>query len=334
MSLLTSPTPASAAPAAVPRPIPRQRTRADRAYRAGTRIVGLSTVLVLFLIGFFLLAKGWPAFRSQGAHFFTNTGFQTEHSGAIHPTFGVRAALIGTIMVSVLALIMAVPVSLASALFINEYAPPWLKNPATALVDLLAAIPSVIYGLWGFAFLSGHMVGLSRWLSVHMAFIPIFRVTTPLYTSSQFIAATIVALMVVPIITSIAREVFSLTPPAEREGAMALGASKATVIRRVVLPFGRGGLIGAILLGLGRAMGETIAVAIILSLSFTNLTHVLQVGGTTIASLIAIRNGSGGPLGLAALMAIGFVLFVFTLLVNVLASWIVSRSRSGAGVEL
>jgi len=180
------------------------------------------------------------------------------------------------------------------------------------------------------------MVGLARFLSVHLSFVPLFHATdsTPNFTTSQFIAGTILGLMVVPIVASISREVFSLTPIAEREAALALGASRATVIRRVVLPFGRGGVIGAIMLGLGRAMGEAIAVAIILSLVFTNPYHILQVGGTTIASLIAIRFGSGGTLGLPALLAAGFTLFVFTLIVNTAASFVVNRSRSAAAVEL
>jgi phosphate transport system permease protein len=288
------------------------------------------------LIGIFLAFKGYPAFRSQGVGFLTNTGFQTQRTAHGPPVFGVRMALIGTVVVALIALVLAIPVALGSALFISEYAPPWLKSPATALVDLLAAVPSVIYGLWGFVFLSGHMEGLSTWLAVHLSFIPIFHATNnhPIFTGSQFIAGTVVGLMVVPIITSIAREVFSLAPLAEREAAMALGASRATVIRRVVIPFGRGGLIGAIMLGLGRAMGETIAVALILSLSFSNPSHILQVGGTTIASLIAIYSQAGGHLGLPALMAAGLVLFIFTLLVNVAASWIVNRSRSAAAVEL
>ncbi len=319
----------------LPRSVPTQISRSDRVYRGGAKAIGLSTLLVLVLIGVFLLIKGYPALRSQGLGFLTNTGWQTHPTAHGPPVFGVRTALIGTVVVSLLALVIALPVSLGSALFISEYAPPWMKSPATALVDLLAAVPSIIYGLWGFAYLSGHMTGLARWLSVHLAFIPIFHTTTPLYTSSQFIAGTVVGLMVVPIITSIAREVFSLAPLAEREAAMALGASRATVIRRVVLPFGRGGLIGAVMLGLGRAMGETIAVAIILSLSFSNPAHILQSGGTTIASLIAIENGSGGKtLGLAALMAAGLVLFIFTLLVNLAASRVVNRSRSAAAVEL
>jgi phosphate transport system permease protein len=320
----------------VPRLVAKRPNAVDVWFRGGVRVVALSTLLVLFLIGFFLFYKGIPAFRSQGWHFFTNTGFQTQPTKTGPPVFGIRSALTGTIVTSVFAMIIGVPVAIAAALFISEYAPARIKAPATSLVDLLAAVPSVVYGLWGFIFLSPHMVGLARFLSVHLSFIPLFHATdsTPNYTTSQFIAGTILGLMVVPIVASISREVFSLTPIAEREAALALGASRATVIRRVVLPFGRGGVIGAIMLGLGRAMGEAIAVAIILSLVFTNPYHILQVGGTTIASLIAIRFGSGGTLGLPALLAAGFTLFVFTLIVNTAASWVVKRSRSAAAVEL
>ncbi len=319
----------------IPRWIEKLPNAFDRwVYRGGVRLVALSTLLVLFLIGVFLFAKGLPAFRSQGLHFFTNTGFQTEPTKTGPPVFGIRSALTGTVITSVFAMIIGVPVAIAAALFISEFAPARLKPPATSLIDLLAAVPSVVYGLWGFIFLSPHMVGVAQWMSVHLSFIPFFRVSTPLFTSSQFIAGTILGLMVVPIIASISREVFSLTPVAEREAAIVLGASRATVVRRVVLPFGRGGVIGAIMLGLGRAMGEAIAVAIILSLSFSNPYHILQVGGTTIASLIAVRFGSGGQLGLPALLAAGFSLFVFTLIVNTAASFIVNRSRSAAAVEL
>jgi phosphate transport system permease protein len=318
-----------------PRAISKRPNRVDRwIYRGGVRTVAFSTLLILFLIGFFLFYRGLPAFRSQGWHFFTNTGFQTQATKAGPPDFGIRSALTGTAVTSVFAMIIGVPVAISAALFISEYAPQKLKPPATSLIDLLAAVPSVVYGLWGFIFLSPHMVGLARFLSTHVSFIPFFHVTTPLFTSSQFIAGTILGLMVVPIVASISREVFSLTPPAEREAALALGASRATVVRRVVIPFARGGLIGAVMLGLGRAMGEAIAVAIILSLSFGNPYHILQVGGTTIASLIAIRFGSGGQLGLPALLAAGFSLFIFTLIINSVASLVVNRSRSAAAVEL
>ncbi|MFZ0667960.1 MAG: phosphate ABC transporter permease subunit PstC, partial [Acidimicrobiales bacterium] len=271
---------------------------------------------------------------SQGLHFFTNTGWETQATRTGAPIFGIRDALIGTIVTSFFALIIGVPTALCAALFISEYAPAKLRPPATSLIDLLAAVPSVIYGLWGFLFLSSHMTGIARFLSDHVSFIPFFGTNSPVLTSSQFIAGTVLGLMVVPIVASIAREVFSLTPVAEREAALALGASRATVIRRVVLPFSRGGLIGAVMLGLGRAMGEAIAVSIILSLTYANPYHILQVGGETIASLIAVKDGSGGKLGLAGLFAAGLSLFVFTLIINSLASMIVKRSRSAQAVEL
>lgn len=188
-----------------PRPVVKRPNLIDVWFRGGVRAVALMTLVVLFLIGFFLLYKGIPAFRSQGWHFFTNTGFQTQPTKTGPPVFGVRAALTGTIVTSVFAMIIGVPVALAAALFISEYAPSRLKAPATSLIDLLAAVPSVVYGLWGFIFLSPHMVGLARFLSVHLSFVPIFHVSTPLFTSSQFIAGTILGLMVVPIVASISR---------------------------------------------------------------------------------------------------------------------------------
>ena len=318
-----------------PRPIHRRPNGVDRwVFRGGVRAVAVSTLVLLALIGFFLFWKGWPAFRSQGLHFFSNTGFQTKATKVSPPVFGIRSAFTGTVVTSVIAMVLGVPVALAAALFISEYAPTKLRPPATSLIDLLAAVPSVIYGLWGFLVLEPHMVGVSRWLATHVGFVPFFHTNTSLLTSSQFIVGTVLGLMIVPIVASIAREVFSLTPTAEREAALALGASRATVIRRVVLPFARGGLIGAIMLGLGRAMGEAIAVSIILSLNFGNPYHILQVGGSTIASLIAIRFDSGGQLGAAALLAAGFSLFVFTLIVNAGASFVVKRSRSAAATEL
>ena len=178
------------------------------------------------------------------------------------------------------------------------------------------------------------MVGFCYWLSRHLAFIPFFKVTTPNVNASLFIAGLVVGLMIVPIIASIAREVFSLTPPGEREAALALGSTRLGMIRTVVLPFARGGMIGAVMLGLGRALGETIAVAIILGESFAITPHILNSGGSTVAALIAVHVGSGGSLGASALLLSGFVLFLFTMGVNLVASAIVSRSRSGTGVEL
>jgi phosphate transport system permease protein len=323
--------------AAAPRPRQHQSrpTRTDRWFRGVTSAAGGFTFLILFLIGLFLFITAWPAFQSQGWHFFTTVGFVTEPSRGHPAKFGVQSAMLGTIIISIIALVIAVPVSLTSALFISEYAPRKLlgfiplKNFLTSVVDLMAAVPSVIYGLWGFLVLAPHMAGVSRWLSDHFSFIPFFRVPagTTVFTGSAFIAGVLVGIMVLPIVTSISREVFSLAPIAEREGAAALGASRARVIRDVVLPFGKGGVIGAIMLGLGRALGEAIAVSIIISLAFQNNFHILVAPSNSVAGLIAVRFGSGGNLGLAALLAAGLVLFVFTLIVNTIASIVVNRTR-------
>ena len=318
-----------------PRPISlnTRRSTEDRLFRGVTRGAGYFSFVILFLIGFFLFWRALPAFRFMGLSFFSTTGFVT--SGP-HPQFGVASALYGSVTIAVIAVFFAVPVSVGAALFINEYAPRSLlgffpfKGLLTSMVDLMAAVPSVIYGLWGFFVLQPHMTGISKWLSVHLSWIPIFQVPpgTVVFTSSYFIAGTLVAIMIMPIVTSITREIISLTPPGEREGAMALGATRARVIRDVILPFARGGMIGAVMLGLGRALGEAVAVSIILSLVFGISPQILHSGGNSIAALIAARFGSGGSaLGLSALLACGFVLFVFTLLINLAASAIVSRSK-------
>jgi phosphate transport system permease protein len=311
-----------------------RRSTEDRAFRGLTMAAGYFSFLVLFLIGLFLLLRSLPAFRYMGLKFFTTTGFVTN--GA-HPQFGVLSALYGSVVVAVVAVLIAVPVSVGAALFINEYAPRTflgffpLKSFLTSMVDLMAAVPSVIYGLWGFFVLQPHMIGISKWLSDHLGFFPPFRVPkgTVVFTSSYMIAGTLVAIMIMPIIASITREIFSLTPVGEREGAMALGATRARVVGDVVLPFSKGGMVGAIMLGLGRALGEAVAVSIILSLTNGVSLQVLHSGGNSIAALIAARFGSGGTkLGLQALLACGLVLFVFTLIINLIASAIVSRTRT------
>jgi len=305
-------------------------SREDRAFRTVTQVAGLGTFLILVLIGLFLLIESIPAFRSQGWHFLTNTGWQL--SGR-HPKFGVLSALIGTIIIAIIALIVAIPVSIACALFINEYAPPRIlrvipiKNFLTSSVDLMAAVPSIIYGMWGFFVLEPHMTGLEMWLNSYLGVLPFFKNTTGIYTATFLVSGTIVGIMCMPIITSLCREVFSLTPPGEREGAMSLGASRARIIRDVVFPFSKGGMIGAIMLGLGRALGEAIAVAIVIALAFPINFHVIQSGGNSIAALIALEWGSGGSLGTSALLAAGLVLFIITLVINMIASRIVNASR-------
>lgn len=307
------------------------RSPEDRAFRGTVKGLGYGALALLILIGIFLFLRGWPALHLMGWRFFTTSGFSTVTK---HPTFGVLASLYGTVVVAIVALIVGFPVALTCALFLSEYAPAWSRRSLIAVVDLAAAIPSVIYGLWGFFVLQPNVVGLAGWLSNHLGFIPVFKIVHPPANASLFIAGLIVGLMIVPIVASISREVFSLAPPGEREAALALGASRWQMIRSVVLPFGRGGVIGAVMLGMGRALEETIAVSIIIGETFKISPHITQHGGTTISSLIAINFGSGGALGTQDLLMCGFVLFLLTLVVNLVASVIVNRSRSGSGVEL
>jgi phosphate transport system permease protein len=316
-----------------PRAITLNRTRGDRVFRALCLAAGMSTLVVLALIGAFLLQRSLPALRAAGWSFFTTQNLPPIPIAG--QQFGIAALIFGTVVISLIALVIAAPVSVATALFISEYAPRALRRPLTSIIELLAAVPSLIYGLWGFAFLQPRMVGVSAWLNAHLSFIPIFRVDEALFTSSPFIAGTVLALMVVPIATSVMREVFSQAPPGEKEGALALGATRWGMIRAVVLPFGRGGIIGGAMLGLGRALGETIAVALIISASFQISPHILQSGGNTIPATILLRFGEAGHgLGLSVLMAAGLTLFALTLVVNMLASVVVARSRSGKGVEI
>ncbi len=322
-------TPAPSTP--VPILVTREYSRSDRIFRRGVQFSGLGVFLLLVAIGAFLAWSGWPAFQTAGWGFFT-------HSGPVVPGassgFGVLASLTGTVEVAFVAMLVGAPTAILTALFLSEYAPLRSRRTLIAMIDLAAAIPSIIFGLWAFFELQPNVVGLSTWLSRHAAFIPFFRVTSPPLNASIFIAGLVVGIMIVPIVASICREVFSLAPAGEREAALALGASRWQMICTVVLPFGRGGMIGAVMLGLGRALEETIAVSIILGGSYKVTTQILQHGGSTISQLIATNFGSGGQLGLHDLLLCGFVLFVLTLVINLTASAIVNRSRSGAGVDL
>ncbi len=324
----------SAGRPASPRAISTERTTADRLFQGVSMAAGVSVFVILFLIGVFLFWEAWPAFSHMGLRFFsTQTWLPIPRHGHA-AEIGVATALLGTVTIALIALVIAVPVSIAAALFITEYAPRTLfgvvplKSLLTSVVDLMAAVPSIIYGLWGLLLLSDHVVGVSRWLSSHLGFVPFLSAPAGSnFTGSFFIAGLLVSIMILPIITSISREIFSLTPVTEREAALALGASRARVIRDVVLPFGKGGLVGAVMLGLGRALGEAIAVSLVISMVFRSNFHILTSGGISIPALIANLFGTGGKLGLAGLLAAGLVLFVFTLAVNTVASIIVSRTR-------
>jgi phosphate transport system permease protein len=316
-----------------PRPIviPKDRSLEDKIFRGVARGAGFTAFIILFLIGFFLLLRGLPALRAEGWKYFTTSGYSTLRK-PYH--YGAAAQMYGTVIVSLIAVILGVPVAIGTALFLTEYAPVRTRRIFIALVDLGAAVPSIIFGIWALKEFQPQITGTNNWIVNHLAWIPIFKAQRAPFNGSFFVAGLIVGMMIVPIVASVCREVFSLAPPGEREGALALGATRSQMIRTVVLPFGRGGMIGASMLGLGRALGETIAVSLILGGGFVISPRIMQHGGTTVASFIASVFGSGGKLGTSDLLMLGFVLFVFTLIVNVVASMVVNRSRSGKGVEL
>jgi phosphate transport system permease protein len=307
-------------------------TPVDRVFATVTRASGALVLALLMLIAVFLLREALPALRSAGWDFFTNYKFEISATTR-QPVLGVLGLLLGTIIVASIATMIAIPISVLTALFITDVAGIRLRSLMIGLVDLLAAIPSLLYGLWGFAFLTNYIPSVSRWLSGKLGFFSIFQVPTDVqYLQSYFIAGTVVSLMTLPIITSVCREVFSQAPPGEKEAALALGSTRWGMLRTVVLPFGRGGIIGGSMLGLGRALGETIAVSLLLPQLPSLKVHIFGYGGSTISGFIANNTGVQG-LTLSGLLAAGLVLFGFTLVTNFVASIIIARSRSGAGVD-
>ena len=321
-----------------PPPQPRQlevrRSRGDRIFRALAVAGGCSTLLIMGLIGFFLVYKAIDPLREAGWHFLTTFEWIPDGiEGQQGPLFGVGAMLVGTLVSSAIAVCIAVPISVGAALYLSTYAPRKLRGPLTTLIDLMAAIPSLIFGLWGLYYLQPRMNGMTHWMADYLGWIPIFKTTVPFYGNSLFVVGVVLSMMIIPIITSVTRAVMDQVPPANCEAALALGGTRWGTARKVILPHSRSGIIGASMLGLGRALGETIAVALILSLSFDVSPHILQPGGGSIAGLIANTFGESSEFGRNALIAAGLVLFVVTLLVNMLARWVVNRSASMKGLD-
>jgi phosphate transport system permease protein len=337
-TLTTIPTAEENLSPATPRTIEARPGKGDRIFRGVTSLSGFTVLATMAAVGLFLTIEGLEVLRATGPSFLATTEWRPEQGNV-----GIASVLIFTFGIAAVAVIIALPVSLGAALFITEVAPIWLRSTLVALVDLMAAVPSVVYGLWGLHLLQGQIVGLSRWLATWFGWIPVLDVTgaepdNPLanqtvYTASTFIAGVVVAMMVVPIQCSVMREVFSQVPPGEREGAFALGSTRWGMIRVVALPFGRGGVIGGTMLGLGRALGETIAVVLIISPRFDISFDILEAGSNSVSSLIAVRYGEASGFGLSALMAAGLALFAITLIVNMIASYFVARSRSGSSSD-
>jgi phosphate transport system permease protein len=306
----------------------------DKIFTVVARSGGIITLGIMVAVGLFLGLRAQDALSSQGWSFLTETAWTPENG-----KFGIAAVLFGTVTIAIIAMCVSFPLALGTSLLISEVMSERTKGLAISLVDLMAAVPSVIFGLWGVFFLQANIIPISAWVSQTFGFIPFLAVTdgsgNPLtdasaFTSSAVIAGVVVGLMVVPTQTSVMREAFSQTPLGEKEGALALGSTRWGMIKSVVLPFGRGGMIGGTMLGLGRALGETIAVYMIISPVFEINPQILKSGTNSVSALIALRYGEASDTGLSALMAAGLVLFLITLVINFSASSIVARSRSGA----
>ncbi|HWB68256.1 MAG TPA: phosphate ABC transporter permease subunit PstC [Mycobacteriales bacterium] len=335
-TLSTAPPPSP--PVDEPRRIPGGWSRSDRTFRGSARAIGCFVLVLTGSIGLFLGYQLIPTLHRYGLSFITENDWLPERN-----IIGIASALVGTIEVAVIALVVAFPLALATALYISEYAPRRLRGTLVSLVDLMAAVPSIVYGVWGVALLQPHALFVARWISEWFGWIPIFAVHgadpraasfyQPRYELSPFTAGLAVAMMVIPLACAVMRNVFAQAPIGEREAALALGSTRWGMIRSVVLPFGRGGIIGGTMLGLGRALGETVAVLLIISLSFDLKVRILENGTVTISSLIANQFQDATSAQLSALLAAGFVLFLLTLVVNTIAAIIVNRSRSGAGLE-
>ena len=321
--------PTSPAPAvAVPRDLTTKPRFSDRVFRGVVTTGGLSSLAILGLITIFLGYRGFEVLRQEGFNFITSStwAITTDDAGnVVESHFGLAAMLVGTILCSIIAVVIAVPISVFTALFLNFYAPVWLKKILVSVIDMMAAFPSILFGIWGFLVLMPSAEYWGKLLNHYLGFIPIFHVPAFYFTRSPFIAGIVLAIMIIPIITSVSREVFSQTPLDRIQAAYALGATRWGMIQAVVIPYGRGGVVGGAMLGLGRAMGETVAVYTVLNIVYQVNWHVLFGAGGNIASLIILKFGDASPYEIKALMAAGLILFLLTLMVNAGADLIVKR---------
>jgi len=322
--------PAKATPA--PRVITTKPRVSDQIFRAIVTAFSFSALIILSLIAIFLLLKGFTTLKEQGFGFITHFEWSVtqDAAGKEVDVFGLQAMLVGTVVIAFVALFIAVPLSVLTALFLTFYAPEGIKKILVTIVDLMAAFPSILYGLWGFFVLMPMAEYWAKLIHKWLGWIYIFDVPQPIFSRSPFIAGIVLSIMIIPIITSVSREVFSQTPLDRIQAAYALGATKWGMIRAVVLPFGAGGVVGGSMLGLGRAFGETVAVFSVLNIVFRSNFQILFTQGGNVASMIIQKWGEAGRAEIGALMAAGLVLFILTLLVNFLANIVVNKTvKSG-----
>jgi phosphate transport system permease protein len=295
----------------------------ESGFRGLSTAAGAMVLVIIVAIAVFLISKAVPALRADNANFLTTKEWFPNDA---QPRFGVAALAFGTVLSSIIALIVAVPVALGIALFLSHYAPRRLATPLGFIIDLLAAVPSVVFGLWGRDVFLNPVRDFSVWLNHYFGWIPLFGGDGP-FGRSIMLGSLVLAIMVLPIVTSLSREVFQQTPLMNEEAALALGATKWEMVRTAVLPYGKPGVIAAVMLGLGRALGETIALALTLGIVFNISFNLIQNGGNSIAANIANTFGEANATGRGALIASGLVLFAITLVVNMAARAIIYRRR-------
>ena len=298
----------------------------DRIYAGAIWIFAVCVPILLGLIAIEIFIAGWPALHRFGVSFLTSSSWDP-----VQGKFGAAPAIYGTLVSSAIALLISTPLAIGVSVFLSEFAPPALRQPVAFFVDLLAAIPSVVYGLLGIFVLIPALRAFIPFIrdTLHLGVIPLF--SGPSYGYSMFAAGLVLAIMVLPYIASVSREVLLAVPRSQREAALALGATKWEMIWGAVLPYAKSGIIGGVILGLGRALGETMAVTMVIG-NRPQISASLFAPAYTMASLIANEfSEASGDLHLSALMAVGFVLFVITIIVNAIARWLVWEvSRTGS----
>ena len=297
----------------------------DKVFSGLSLAAGILILLILAFVAIFLVTESLPALFPEAY------GEKLKSADSFFAY--VWPLMAGTLMAAVIALVLATPVAVGVALFISHYAPPRIAQPVAYLIDLLAAIPSVIYGIWGWLTLAPVMVPIYGWLNEHLGFLPFFG--GPVTTTGRVIMTSgiVLAIMVVPIITALCREIFSQTPKLHEEAALGLGATRWEMIKLTVFPFARAGIISSIMLGLGRALGETMAVTMVLSPGLFSSSVIQEGHNATIPSEIALNFPEAYGIRLNELIAAGLMLFLITLVVNMVARWIVNKHKEFSGAN-
>ena len=322
-------------PAPAPRALETKPRISDQIFRSIVALGGFSSLIILGLIAAYLFFRGYSILRTEGLSFITGYEWVSAinsdgTAGSEQSTYGVGAMLLGTLVTAAIALTIGVPVAVLAALYLTFFAPVRIRNFLVSVVDLMAAFPSILFGLWGLYVLMEPGMYMAELLNKYLGWIPIFAVPVPVFLRSPFIAGLVLAVMIIPIVTAISREIFAQTPLDRIQAAYALGASKWAMIKNVAFPYSYSGVVGGAMLGLGRAMGETVAVFTVLNILYQANFKILLGAGGNLASHIILKFGEASEEEIKALMAAGFVLFLLTLGVNMLANFIVSRtSRRG-----